>query len=420
MRGERHVNRTVLLIAGLLLLTGCGSSSQPASSTGGSSTDLGEIKVGTLYTLTGGNAGVASDALHGTQLAADVLNGKYPNINLPKLTSRKVVLDSADTQGNPQIGAAAVDRLIQTDHAVSLVGGFESAVSLTASQRSERYGVPFVVGSSSSTSLTERGLKWFFRPGPSDLIYTQTFFDWMKAISKEHPVQRVVALHTNDQFGNDGASVVSTLAARYAIKVEDDISFQPQATDLTSVVQKLRADSSDAVFIFCTTNDAVLLIKTLAQLGYTPPVMLGAGYSTNQFISALGHKADDTVFRAAWTPQVADKNPVAKQVADQFLKNYGQPMTEFSARDFTAMMVLGAAIQKASSSDPEKIRRALTGLNLSKTIMPWQGVKFDNKGQNVYARGVVTQLTNGEYSVLYPTDVATAKVVWPAPPLQNR
>ena len=409
-------NRGAQIAMSLMLLAGCGGNPQATST----SATIGEIKVGTLYTLTGGNAGVAGDALHGTQLAADVLNGKYPNIDLPKLTAGKIVLDSADTQGNPQIGASVVDRLVQSDHAVALVGGFESAVSLTASQRAERYGVPFVVGSSSSTGLTERGLKWFFRPGPSDLIYTRTFFDWMKSLSKEHPVQKVGTLHTNDQFGNDGAVVVSQLSAKYSIKVADDISFQPQATDLTSVVQKLRTDAEDAVFIFCTTNDAVLLIKTLAQLGYTPPVMLGAGYSTNQFISALGRKSDDTVFRAAWTPQIADKSHVAKQVADQFLKNYGQPMTEFSARDFTAMMVLGAAIQKAGSSEPEKIRKALTELNLTKTIMPWQGVRFDAKGQNMYARAVITQLINGQYSVIYPATVATAKVVWPAPPLQNR
>jgi len=394
---------------------GGGTAPQPAAS-------LGDIKIGALFPLSGSNASAGTDALHGVELAVDILNGKYPNIDLPKLTVGRIVLDSVDTQGDPQIGAADIDRLITTDKVVALTGAYQSAVTVTASQRAERLGAPFVNGSSSSTALTERGFKWFFRTGPSDLTFAETYFAWLKAIASEHPVRKAVIFHINDQYGNDGAKVITELAAKNGVTIADDISFQPNATDLTSQVQKLRSAAPDAVFVLAFTNDAIVFTKTLDQLGYTPPAILafGAGYADPRFVTALGRKADYAITRAAWALEIGQKNAVAKAVADEFQRKYSQPMTENSARDFTAMMTLGMAIQAAGSTDPEKIRAAVKNLNITKTIMPWKGIKFDDKGQNMLATGVIEQLINGEYKVLYPTEVANTKVTWPMPSLSGR
>jgi branched-chain amino acid transport system substrate-binding protein len=95
-------------------------------------------------------------------------------------------------------------------------------------------------------------------------------------------------------------------------------------------------------------------------------------------------------------------------------------MTENSAREFTAMMTLGGAIERARSTDPQKIRDALARFQTQRTIMPWKGVRFNGNGQNIHAAGVIAQMRNGQYRVIWPTRAATAKVVWPIPPLDKR
>jgi branched-chain amino acid transport system substrate-binding protein len=52
--------------------------------------------------------------------------------------------------------------------------------------------------------------------------------------------------------------------------------------------------------------------------------------------------------------------------------------------------------------------------------MPWRGVRFDATGQNVLAGSVMEQVTAGQYHVVYPAALATAGVVWPMPPLDER
>ncbi len=404
------------LVALLLLAVACGGGgAQPKA-------NLGEIKVGALFPLSGSVASSGSDALHGAELAADILNGKYPSIDLPKLSVGTIKIVSGDTQGDAQIGASEVDRMVNAEKVAGLLGCFQSAVTVTASQRAERLGIPFVNGSSSSTALTERGFQWFWRVGPSDLIFAQTYFDWFKSIAAQHPVKKVVIINENDQFGNDGAKVVTQLAGQNGISVAENIVYPFNATDLTSAVQRMRADSADAVFVFAFINDLVLMMKTMAQLNYTPPVMLGfgAGFVDPKFVPTLGAKTDFAITRAAWSLEVGQKNPTAKAVADAFKKKYGQDMTENSAREFEAMMTLGLAIESAGSTDPAKLQDAIKKSDIKKTIMPWKGIKFDPKGQNQYASGVIEQVKDGQYHVLFPTEAASATVVWPIPSLSSR
>src|SRR5215831_13025002 len=148
------MKRAGVLLSLLVAIAACGGGAG-----GGAKASLGDIKIGALFPLSGSVASSGTDALHGVELAAEVLNGKYPNIDLPKLTVGKIVIDSADTQGDAQVGEADVDRLVNSDKVVALTGAFQSAVTVTASQRAERLAVPMVNGSSSSTALTERGFK---------------------------------------------------------------------------------------------------------------------------------------------------------------------------------------------------------------------------------------------------------------------
>lgn len=412
------MKRTATLAALALMVVACGGSSTTGA---GNNASLGDIKIGAIFPTSGSVATSGLDCLHGVELAADILNGKYPNIDLPKLTVGKIVLDEADSQGDAQIGSSNVDRLVNTDKVVALTGAFQSAVTITAAQRAERLGIPMVNGSSSSAALTEQGLKYFWRVGPSDKTFAETYFKWLSGQAAQHPVKKMVVIHENDQFGNDGAKVISQLAPAANIQLTD-IQYPFNATDLTPQIQNMRQAAPDAVFVFAFINDLTLMYKTMAQLNYTPPMLLGfgAGYVDPEFVPNLAGKTDDAVTRAAWSLEITQKSATAKAVADAFKAKYGTDMTENSARDFEAMLTIGDAIEATGSTDPVKLQAAINKTNLTKTIMAWQGIKFDDKGQNSLAEGIIEQLQGGSYKVLFPQSAASAQVIWPIPAISGR
>ena len=63
------------------------------------------------------------------------------------------------------------------------------------------------------------------------------------------------------------------------------------------------------------------------------------------------------------------------------------------------------------------IQKALreTDMPPSNLIMPWEGVKFDAKGQNTKTRGIFVQTINEAPSTVWPFDMARTKLVWPKP-----
>jgi len=410
--------RRISLVAGaLLLLAACGG----GNSAGGTSANLGTIKIGAIFPTTGSVASSGLDCLDGVRLAVDVLNGKYPNIALPKLSVGKIQPVEADSQGDAQTGSAAADRLVNSDKVVALTGAFQSAITITAAQRAERLGVPMVNGSSSSTALTEQGLKWFWRVGPSDKTFGETYFKFLQSEASRHPIKKMVVIHENDQFGNDGAKVLGQLAPAAGVQLTD-IQYPFNATDMTPQIQNMRQAQPDAVLVFAFINDLTLMYKTMAQLNYTPPIMFGfgAGYVDPKFLPNLGPKTEGAVTRAAWSLEITQKNATAKAVADAYKSKTGREMSENSARDFEAMMTIGLAIQSAGSTDPAKIQAALNKTNRTKTIMGWQGIKFGPDGQNSLAEGIIEQMQGGTYKVLFPQNVASGKVIWPIPPLSSR
>jgi branched-chain amino acid transport system substrate-binding protein len=79
------------------------------------------------------------------------------------------------------------------------------------------------------------------------------------------------------------------------------------------------------------------------------------------------------------------------------------------------MLVLADAINRAGSTDPNAIRDALreTDIPADQIIMPWQGVRFDESGQNVLGTGIIVQAFEGQYHTVWPFDLATRDLVWP-------
>ena len=53
-------------------------------------------------------------------------------------------------------------------------------------------------------------------------------------------------------------------------------------------------------------------------------------------------------------------------------------------------------------------------------IVPWDGIKFDEKGQNEWASGIVTQAKDGIYHTVYPASGAAMDPVVPMPGWDER
>lgn len=388
------------------------------------------VKVGALYPLSGQVAKSGEDTLNGIRLAVDIINNKHPDLRLPfaateglpGLGGARIELVAADHQGSPEIGQAEAERLIVQQKVAALIGAFHSSVAATSSQVAERMGAPYISGESEATTLTERGYRWFYRTTPSSRTQARDFFTFLRDINKSGmgPVKTVAVVHESTLWGQEFAKSVEGYFKEFTeFTPSIVVGYQQGTADVTSEVQKLIAAKPDVVFHASYDAEAILFARTYKQYGFNPQGILaiGAAFGSSAFRDALGADANYFFVREHWSRDLTARNPLVGQVGKMYRDRYGKDMDGTPARAFTAMMVLADALNRAGSTDPEKIRAALaaTDIKPEDMVMPWEGVKFDKTGQNTLTRGIFVQTLEGMPKMAWPTDQAAAKLVWPRP-----
>ena len=384
-----------------------------------------EIVIGVLFPMSGANAQVGVDARNAIETALDIINNSYDidlvtakNAGLTGLGNAKIRLVFADHQSDPQKGRAEAERLITQEKVCALIGCYLSSVSGTVSAVAERYGLPFLCADSSSPSLQRRGLKFFFRPAAQDEMFSIAMFDFLDAQKKAGKKIDTLGLFYEDTiFGTDSSNIQRKLAAERGYKISVDIKYKSNSPSLTSEVQQVKSANPDVLMPSSYTTDAILLIRTMEELGYKPKNILAqaAGFVDKSFYEAVGDKAAGIITRASFSIDMAQKRPSVLKVNEMFKARSSRDLNDSTSRELMGLLVLADAIDRAGSIDGAKVRDALVATDIpgERTIMPWKRVKFDAEGQNDDADPVLIQYVGGKFVTVFPAAVALAEPLWP-------
>jgi len=412
------INRRQVLIGGAVATLGLETSRLMAQS--GS-----EVVVGALFPMSGPGAQIGIDCRAALETAVDIVNGAHQidlptarNAGLVGLGAAKIRLVFADHQGDPQKGRAEAERLITQDKVCAIVGAYHSSVSATASISCERYETPFVIPDSTSPNLTKRGLKYQFRTTPHDEMFSIAMFDFLDAQRKAgKDIKTVAVFHEDTIFGTDSSKVQIRLAQERDYKVVAQVKYRANSPSLTAEVQQLKAANADVLLPTSYSTDAILLVRTMADLGYKPKNILAqaAGFADQAVYDAVGDKLGGLLSRAAFALDLAKRRPSIAIVNDMFKARANRDLNDNTARQFMAMIVLADAIDRAKSTKGPAIRDALAATNIpgEQTIMPWSKCAFDADGQNQYGNPVLIQYVDRKWVTVFPESVATAKPIWP-------
>ena len=409
---------TAALAVATLSIAACTSSNEE-----GGTSSVSEVRIGVLVPKSGQSAAAGAEALHGAELAARLVNGDERPVplagvgggGLAGLGGAKLSIVSADTRSKPEVGAAEAARLVAEKQVVGLVGAYDTVVTEVASQRTERLRVPFVNGDSPAGYLTERGLDWFFRTGPTDRMFGEAFYS---TIQKEKaPPKRISMLYTTDTDGEGLHRVLHVLAPEAGYDQHGMVKFEPGQADLVSPIRKLRDEKKPEVLFLMTStgDDTMRVLKTMETMRYRPPQIFAFGdaFTEPQVLQAAGTAGEGLFYGTAWSREIAGRSAIAKPVMDLYEERFNQPMNETAAGTFTAVLGLAQAIDNAGSTDPQRVRAALLNLDIPgrETIMPWSGIRFDASHQNIAASSVIEQRVAQAFRVVFPSELQQAKPI---------
>ncbi|TCT01736.1 ABC transporter substrate-binding protein [Aquabacter spiritensis] len=349
------------------------------------------VKIGLIQPLTGSVAYNGVTDVNGAKQAVDARNAAGG------VLGKKVELIVEDGQCKPANSVNAAEKLIQRDKVVALVGAFCSSSTLAVMPVAENNKLPLVTGVSSSAALTEKGNTWFFRATETDALLAKSF---AKILYDQMKLKKVAYIGVNDDWGRGGVDEFERQMKGLGATTVMKEFFEHGTSDFYTLLTKLRASGADGVFVAAETQDGSIFVKQKAEFGMQLKVFGVGSWATADFIKLTG-EASEGIY-AAVPYAYTMKSPANQAFVDAYRARYKEAPGKYSAAGFNSLNIVMDAIARAGSTDPEKIREALTKTDY---VGPNGRFRFDAKGQAYGFSVVLVQLQKG-----VPVEVASTSV----------
>jgi branched-chain amino acid transport system substrate-binding protein len=323
--------------------------------------------------------------------------------------SYKVEIVYVDYASNTPRAVQAAERLITDDKVNFLFSPFGSGATKAASNVSEKYGIPTIAATASSSQVYDQGYKYLFGTFTPNDTLTEPLAD---IVSKRNAaVKRIAILARNDLFPLAIGEEMQKSAKKRNLDVVMFEKYAIGTLDHASAITQMRAARPDWVFATGYINDLILIRKQMKDLGVAGPVVtMIAGPAYKEFIDAVGPLAENISSAAWWHPAVRYNGKGVFGSTESFNKlwsaKYNGEPDYAQASAAAAGEIFQLAVEAAGTLDPAKVRDALAAMD---TETFFGRIKFGPTGQISSLDPPVFQLQGGKPVVIFPDYVKQAE-----------
>jgi branched-chain amino acid transport system substrate-binding protein len=362
------------------------------------------INIGALYPTTGSMAQIGVGCVAAAKLAVEMINDAG---GIKSLGGAKLNLIISDVQSDTTVTRTETDRLITGNRLSAIHGCFASALTLIASEVCERAKVAIITGSSSDQ--LNKGRTYTFTPFARASQFAKAQLQMSKLVSDQ---PKVAVIFENTAFGTATSNGLKELAPGEGVEI---VMFEPYSagfTDASPLINKVKASGANALFSVSYLNDLILIVRTVKQVGLNVAINGGSGgFVIPDFYKNVGQLAEGLQGVAHWNH---DMDANAEKVNAEYKKRTGEFLFEYAGGLVAQTYMIADALERAASADPQKVRDALSALDVSSgfaAMAPGGKVKFGPDGKNVYGRPVGVQWQNGDLASVFPKDDARAPLM---------
>jgi len=219
-----------------------------------------------------------------------------------------------------------------------------------------------------------------------------------------------------DPIAREMADALAADAALRKVEVSPVVSFPVDTQEFDDFVLQAKAQNATAWVAFGSARDAANMVISFKRLGYAPLMFVARGAEQADFIRRVGQDAEYAIGIGAWTPRLRTSGN------DAFVRAYRAQWSEEpdlgAAQGYSACRVLEAAVRRAGSLDTERLRAALTQLDMQTPLGRFH--TEPGTGRQIATQSVLVQIRKGRYEIIWPASLATAPAVLPYPPWDQR
>jgi branched-chain amino acid transport system substrate-binding protein len=369
-----------------------------AAMSGASAQDV--IRFGAPLPITGPLAPEAVKQQQGYDLWAEQAN-KAGGINVGG-KKYKVEIVYSDYQSNTPRSVQTTEQMITQDKVNFMFGPFGSGAAKAASTIAEKYKVPMLAATASSSQVYDQNYKYLFGTFTPNDTLTTPLTQLVKA--KAADVKKVAILARNDLFPLAIAQEMEKSAKANGLEVVYFEKYAINTLDHSATLSQIKSLNPQWVFVTGYTNDLLLIRKQMVdQQMKAGVVTMIAGPAYQEFIESAGQSAENISSASWWHPAEQYNGKDIFGSTANFVKLFKDKYKLEPDYAHASAAVCGAlfqmAIEKAGSLDRDKVRDELAKMDV---VTFWGPVKFGANGQINSLEPPVFQIQAGKPVVLFP------------------
>lgn len=352
------------------------------------------VKIGAIFAVTGPNANLGTPEARTLQMLVDGANAAGG------IDGRKVELFLRDSQGNAEKAISYAKQLMEEEQVLAIIGPSTSGESMKLKGLCED-GETILLSCAAAETIVNPVAKWVFKVAPNDSFAARMIFVTMKKMG----ITRIGTLTSNSGFGQGGKAQLEKLAPAAGITILISEVYDKDATDLTGVLTKIKAQNVQAVVNWSTEPAQSIVAKNMKQLGFDVPLFQSHGFGNLNYVAAAGKAAEGIIFPSGRI-LVADALPAGhpqKQLLMGYRKAYmdtfkDEPST-FGGHAFDSWTIISEAVKKAGT-DRARVRDFIEGM---RGVVGTAGIfSFSPEDHNGLTLDAFEMLTvkNGRFTLL--------------------
>jgi branched-chain amino acid transport system substrate-binding protein len=305
------------------------------------------IKIGMVASVTGPGADSGKYAVTGAKIALERVNKSGGALG------KQVELLIEDDQTSNPGAVLAFSKLAAQPDIVAFVGQIRSTQTHAMAPDILATGRPVCFGGT-DPALTKMGNPWLIRFRPNDTYSARVIAIYgVGTIGKKN----WAIVHSTDAFGTSGLKALSAALDKIGAKVATDHGYPNLSQDFTPVALAIKSSGADIIGSYFTfESDLAIFARQQRQLGVTIPWVGSPSIVAAGALKLAGPAIWGTYGVADFA---ADSSPEAKEFAKLYSAVSSAPPDNYSSWTYDAIGVLCASINRAGSTDPNKIRDAI-------------------------------------------------------------
>ena len=314
-----------------------------------------DLKIALIYGKTGPLEAYAKQTENGLRMGLE-----YATKNTMTVDGRKIVLITKDDQGKPDLAKAALAEAYQDDKVDLAIGTTASGAALAMLPVAEENKKVLIVEPAVADAITgEKWNRYIFRTGRNS---SQDAISNAVAIGKQGVT--IATLGQDNAFGRDGVAAFKEALSKTGATLAVEEYVPPATTDFTAAGQRLFDALKDKPgrkiiwVIWAGGGDPLTKIQDMDPKRYSIELSSGG----NILPALAAYKRLPGLEGATYYYYAIPKNPINEWLVTEHQKRFNAPPDFFTAGGFAAAMAAVTAVQKAKSTDTEKLIAAMEGM----------------------------------------------------------